>query len=75
MKRVEERRVEERRVEERKRKSQRKEKTGARNVRKVPKHYDFRMICEPGGYKNRLAKAAVRSTFPNHEGLGPLLEG
>ena len=51
-------RVEERRVAEGKRKSQKKEDTGARNVRKVAKHCVFPVICGSGGSKRRLAKAA-----------------
>ena len=54
----EKRGVEKRRAEERKRKSQKKEDTGARNVRKVAKHYFFSMICGPGRWKSRFAKAA-----------------
>jgi len=52
------REVEEIRIEERKRKSQKKEDTGAGNVRKVAKHCVFRMICGSGGSKRRLAEAA-----------------
>ena len=50
--------TEERRVEERKRKSEKKEDRGARSVRKVVKHCVFPMVCESGGSKSGLAKAA-----------------
>jgi hypothetical protein len=55
------RREEKRREEERrskKRKSQKKEDPNARKGRKVAKHCVFPMICGPGGWKSRLAKAA-----------------
>ena len=39
-------------------KGQKKEDTGARNVRKVAKHFVFPMICGSGGSKSRFAKAA-----------------
>ena len=52
----EKRRVEERRSE--KRKSQKKEDADARKGGKVAKHCAFSMICESGGSKSRLAKAA-----------------
>ncbi len=60
--RVEERRIEERRLEERKGKSQKKEDTGARNVR----HCIFPMICGSGApfpdhfWKIRCRKTARR---------------
>ena len=59
--REEERRSEKRREEERrseKRKSQKKEDAGARKGRKVAKHCVFPMICDSGGSKSRLTKAA-----------------
>jgi len=52
---------EKRRVEEgtsEKRKSQKKEDADARIGRKVAKHCLFPMICNSGGSKSRLAKAA-----------------
>ena len=52
----EKRRVEESRSE--KRKSQKKEDADARKGRKVAKHCVFPMICDSGGSKSRLAKAA-----------------
>ena len=52
----EKRREEERRSQ--KRKSQKKEDPGARQGRKVAKHCVFPMICDSGGWKSRLAKAA-----------------
>ena len=48
---------EERRSEKRKQ-SQRKEDAGARKGRKVAKHCVFPMICDSGGSKSRLPKAA-----------------
>ena len=54
--RGEEKRREERRSE--KRKSQKKEDAGARKGRKVAKHCVFPTICDSGGSKSRLAKAA-----------------
>ena len=59
--REEKRREEKRREEERrsqKRKSQKKEDEGARKGRKVAKHCVFPMVCNSGGSKSRLAKAA-----------------
>ena len=50
------RREEERRSK--KRKSQKEEDPGARKGRKVAKHGVFPMICDSGGSKSRLAKAA-----------------
>ena len=50
--------VEERKVENRKGKSQKKEDTGARNVRKVAQHGVFQTACGSGGSESRLAKAA-----------------
>ena len=64
--RVEERRIEERRLEERKGKSQKKEDTGARNVRKVAKHCIFPMVCGSGApFSDHFWMHAVvaRSTF------------
>ena len=52
----EKRREEERRSK--RRKSQKKEDPGARKGRKVAKHCVFPMICDSGGSKSRLAKAA-----------------
>ena len=45
-------------VREEKRKSQKQEDPGARKGRKVAKHCVFPMICDSGGSKCRLAKAA-----------------
>ena len=50
------RRVEESRSE--KRKSQKKEDVDARKGRKVAKHCPFPLMCDSGGSKSRLAKAA-----------------
>ena len=45
-----------------KRKDQKKEDAGARKGRKVAKHCVFPMICDSGGSKSRLAKAAGAET-------------
>ena len=45
-------------MREEKRKSQKKEDADARKGRKVAKHCVFPMICDSGGSKSRLAKAA-----------------
>ena len=50
--------VEERKVENRKGKSQKKEDTGAQNIRKVAQHGVFQTACGSGGSESRLAKAA-----------------
>ena len=51
-------RVREGKRREEKRKSQKQEDPGARKGRKVAKHCVFPMICDSGGSKSRLAKAA-----------------
>ena len=56
MRREEKRREEERSQE--KSKSQKKEDAGTRKGSKVAKHCVFQMICDSGGSKGRLAKAA-----------------
>ena len=52
----EKRRAEERRSE--KRKSEKKEDSGTRKGSKVAKHCVLPMVCDSGGSKSRLAKAA-----------------
>ena len=78
--REEKRREEERRSE--KRTSQKKEDAGGRKGRKVANHCIFPMICDSGGSKSRLAKAAGAKPsrqmrdekYKKHAILGALLE-